>query len=94
MSMNPRRFRPAAVLLGAVLIAGALPVRGEPAPVERHTLPRPDSGLVGANRSVTVRDELDASLGNSLLFRSGADGDYYVSDADFIKIFCNISRLY
>ncbi len=57
MSMNPLRFRPAAVLLGAVLIASALPVRGEPAPVERHTLPRPDSGLVGANRSVTVRDE-------------------------------------
>lgn len=54
--MKPRKFRPAAVLFGALLLASALPTaHGQPAPVERHVLPGSD--LVGTVRSVKVRDE-------------------------------------
>lgn len=55
--MNPRRFRPAVVLFGAILLACISAVRGQPAPVERHMLPKPESDLVGEIRSVTVRNE-------------------------------------
>jgi L,D-transpeptidase ErfK/SrfK len=56
--MKPRKFRPVIVLLGALLLASALPaVHGRPAPVERHVLPGPESDLVGTVRSVKVRDE-------------------------------------
>jgi L,D-transpeptidase ErfK/SrfK len=56
--MKPRKFRPVIVLLGALLLASALPaVHGQPAPVERHVLPGSESDLVGTVRSVKVRDE-------------------------------------
>ena len=56
--MSSRNFRPVVVLLGAMLLAGALPAAyGQLAPVERHVLPRPELGLVGEIRSVAVRDE-------------------------------------
>jgi len=56
--MNPRRFRPSLVLFGAMLFACAMPaVHGQPAPVERHVLAKPESDLVGEIRSVAVRDE-------------------------------------
>lgn len=41
-----------------MLFASALPAaHGEPAPVEQHVLPKPESDLVGRIRSATVRDE-------------------------------------
>jgi L,D-transpeptidase ErfK/SrfK len=56
--MNPLIFRPAVVLLGAMLLAGTMPAAyGQLAPVERHGLPGPEFGLVGEIRSVAVRDE-------------------------------------
>ncbi len=56
--MNPHQFRLAAVLFGVMLFACAMPaVHGQPAPVERHVLAKPESDLVGEIRSVTVRDE-------------------------------------
>ena len=55
--MNRRRFRPAVVLFGVMLLACAMPAaHSQPAPVERHVLPNPESDLVGEFRSATVRD--------------------------------------
>lgn len=56
--MNPRQLRFALFLSVAPLFAGAFQTaHGEPAPIERHGLPKPGSDLVGSIRSVTVRDE-------------------------------------
>lgn len=55
--MNLRRFRPAIILLGAVLFVAALPAaHGQPVPVERYALATSDSDLVGEIRSATVSD--------------------------------------
>lgn len=45
------------LVCGALLLGAALPAAGEPAPLERHALPRPGKDLVGRIDSVTVRDE-------------------------------------
>lgn len=52
---NPRHRT--AFLFGALLLCAVFPAAGEPAPVERHALPKPGTDLVGAVGSVTVRDE-------------------------------------
>jgi L,D-transpeptidase ErfK/SrfK len=58
ISMNPRRLRFVLLLSVAASFSGALPTaNGEPAPIERHGLPKPGSDLVGSIRSATVRDE-------------------------------------
>jgi L,D-transpeptidase ErfK/SrfK len=53
----PPLFHRTAVLCGALLLGAALPTPVAAAPVERHTLPKAGSDLVGSIGSVTVRDE-------------------------------------
>lgn len=70
--MNLCQFHPAVVLLSALLCATAVAsarAQFEPAPVERHALPKPPSDLVGSVRVVTVQEEetlLDIARGQGI----------------------------